>query len=147
MGDDDDGTRHFAQAGGDGGDAGEQGRAGFAAGRGEIERVGGPAVERGAGDVVPRHAFPRAEIDLVQSRVDGRREVVGGADGIGEEAAAQGGAGQDGGGGEMSEARGDGGDGGVAFGGEAEIAAPIADAGRDVGFRVAQQGEARGWER
>ena len=143
MGDDDDRTFGVAELGGEGADAGQNGGTGFAAGRGEAERVGGPAVEIGAGDVVPRPAFPGPEIDFMQQRVDPWREVVGGTDGIGKEAAAQGGTGENGGRGEMSEIGDDRGDGGMAFGREAEIAAAIAEPRSDRRFGVAKQRETR----
>jgi hypothetical protein len=47
----------------------------LAIGRDEAGDVGGPGVEGVALDVVPGAAFPVAEVDLAQARVDDGRRV------------------------------------------------------------------------
>ena len=67
----------------------------------------GPAVEVGAGDVVPGLAFPLAEIHFLQAGVWGSGDVVVGGDGVRDALAALGGAGPEGGEGEVAEGGGD----------------------------------------
>lgn len=118
-------------------DAGDQVGAGFAAGWCKAERVGGPGVECGAGDGVPREAFPGAEVEFLEAWLDDRSRHQG----LGENEAAAGRAGDDfsdAGGGEGRAHRDER---GVTGGAEADVEAAVAMARRDVGRGMAHQDE------
>lgn len=104
--------------------------------------VGGPAVEARARDVVPGDALPGAEIEFLQARVESRGRL---RQGVRDSAASACGAAPEGRSGEGCEGGDHFGDRGMAGGCEIEVEAAIADAGRDRGRRVTDQGNRIRW--
>ena len=72
----DDGDARQGQRFGETDDARAQLGDGLPAGWREMEHVGRPGVERNAADIRPRPAFPLAEADFAEARIDARHDAA-----------------------------------------------------------------------